>query len=43
MEMVPVAPSHVQICFVDKQRNAAVVIGSRDLKTDVASKRKRER
>ena len=33
----------VQVCFVDKQRNAAVVIGNRDLKADVASKRRRER
>ena len=32
-----------QVCFVDKQRNAAVVIGNRDLKADVASKRRRER
>ena len=31
------------MCFVDKQRNAAVVIGNRDLKADVASKRRRER
>jgi len=31
------------VCFVDKQRNAAVVIGNRDLKADVASKRRRER
>ena len=28
---------------MDKQRNAAVVIGNRDLKADVASKRRRER
>ena len=32
-----------QVYFVDKQRNAAVVIGDRDLKTDVNNKRKRER
>ena len=32
-----------QVYFVDKQRNAAVVIGDRDLKTDVKNKRKRER
>ena len=28
---------------MDKQRNAAVVIGDRDLKTDVKNKKKRER
>ena len=28
---------------MDKQRNAAVVIGDRDLKTDVKNKRRRER
>ena len=27
--------------FVDKQRNAAVVLGDRDLKKDVKDKRKR--
>ena len=32
-----------QVFFVDKQRNAAVVIGDRDLKTDVRNKKKRER
>ena len=32
-----------KVYFVDKQRNAAVVIGDRDLKTDVKNKRKRER
>ena len=32
-----------KVYFVDKQRNAAVVIGDRDLKTDVKNKKKRER
>ena len=31
----------VQGMFVDKQRNAAVVLGDRDLKKDVKDKKKR--
>ena len=33
----------MKVYFVDMQRNAAVVIGDRDLKTDVKNKKKRER
>ena len=29
--------------FVDKQRNAAVLLGDRDLKTDVKNKRRRDK
>ena len=32
-----------KVYFVDKQRNAAVVIGDRDLKTDVKNKKKNDR
>ena len=33
-------PASDQVFFVDKQRNAAVVIGQTDLKTDVKKKKK---
>ena len=33
-------PSCDQVFFIDKQRNAAVVIGQTDLKTDVKKKKK---
>ena len=36
-------PASDQVFFVDKQRNAAVVIGQSDLKTDVKNKKKKER
>ena len=36
-------PSSDQVFFVDKQRNAAVVIGQSDLKTDVKNKKKKIR
>ena len=36
-------PASDQVYFVDKQRNAAVVIGQTDLKTDVKNKKKRQR
>ena len=36
-------PSCDQVFFVDKQRNAAVVIGQTDLKTDVKNKKKKDR
>ena len=32
-----------QVYFVDKQRNAAVVIGNRDIKADVKNKKKRDK
>ena len=36
-------PTADQVYFVDKQRNAAVVIGEKDLKTDVKNKKKKDR
>jgi hypothetical protein len=35
--------SYFQSYFVDNARNAAVVIGDRDLKADVKDKKRRER
>ena len=36
-------PVSDQVYFVDKQRNAAVVIGEKDLKTDVKNKKRKDR
>ena len=36
-------PTADQVYFVDRQRNAAVVIGEKDLKTDVKNKKKKDR
>ena len=36
-------PTSDQVYFVDKQRNAAVVIGQTDLKTDAKNRKKRVR
>ena len=39
----PTSPHYCQGTFVDKQRNAAVVLGTQDLKADVKNRRNTQR